>query len=230
MPPSSHPHRAMSPSCSSRARTTLRLSFKTRASASVPTSCRSYSQTVPPGWDSGPSRAHGGIGLGLAIVKSCGRVTWRGSWRGQRGPGPGHDLHRPGPPTAGSAEYLRGGRCRARDKCRRHANCCWKPRSLIGLRILAVDDDPDALEVTRHILEGEGAQVLVSSSGDCGLREPPSCAAGPAGVRHRHAGNVMASSLIQEVRRRGMSLPGIPDRLRTTMTGASSWRPDTRSL
>jgi CheY-like chemotaxis protein len=44
------------------------------------------------------------------------------------------------------------------------------PRALAGMTVLVVDDEPDAREVARRILEERGAAVMVAASGPEALR------------------------------------------------------------
>jgi signal transduction histidine kinase/ActR/RegA family two-component response regulator len=110
--------------------------------------------------DGSMTREHGGLGLGLAIVKELTELH-RGTVRADSA---GHargatftirlpqlaGLHPPEPPADRGGDTV---------------------VDLSGVRILAVDDNEDALEVLAASLSGHGAQVRVATTGDMAVRE-----------------------------------------------------------
>jgi CheY-like chemotaxis protein len=102
--------------------------------------------------DSSTTRAHGGLGLGLAIVRDLvnmhgGTVTATSAGEG-RGTTVAVRLPALVPREKADALLVRSGQM---------------PR-LTGANVLVVDDDPDAREILRTILEDAGARVTTSSS------------------------------------------------------------------
>ena len=106
--------------------------------------------------DSSSSRAHGGLGLGLALVRHLvelhgGRVSAESPGKGQgatfRVTLPWAPPQRTELPTRALVEYRGGGSALLR-----------------GLRVLVVDDNADALDLTAMTLRREGAEVRVASS------------------------------------------------------------------
>ncbi len=111
----------------------------------------------------GFSREHGGLGLGLAIAKELAELHGGTIVASSRGIGQGATftmklplmiVHRPTaqaerqhPESEGAAPQLHP-----------------LPR-LDGLRVLAVDDEPDSLSLLRTVLEGAGATVTTVRSG-----------------------------------------------------------------
>ena len=105
--------------------------------------------------DSSITRAHGGLGLGLAIVRHL------------------VELHG-GTVDAESAGEGRGAMFTVRLPIRTDVPAIAQrldstgrldpPRSLRGTRVLVVDDDPDAREVLRAMLEDAGATVATTAS------------------------------------------------------------------
>ena len=105
--------------------------------------------------DSSITRAHGGLGLGLAIVRHL------------------VELHG-GTVDAESAGEGRGAAFTVRLPIRTDVPAIAQkldstgrldpPRSLRGRRVLVVDDDPDAREVLRAMLEDAGATVATTAS------------------------------------------------------------------
>ena len=109
--------------------------------------------------DSRSSREHGGLGLGLAIVRELvelhgGRVS-----AASEGLGKGATFHVRLPRTiAESRPAARGARPFAPPPDQ------TLPRLLRGVRVLAVDDEEDALGLLRVVLETAGAEVTTARS------------------------------------------------------------------
>ncbi|HEU4411709.1 MAG TPA: ATP-binding protein, partial [Polyangiaceae bacterium] len=104
--------------------------------------------------EGGTTRRHGGLGLGLSIVKHLverhgGNIEAKSDGEGKGATFRFRLPAAPPPPVSPS-------RAPGRDSRLRH--------ELVGLRVLAVDDDPDALELMRAILEGHGARVETAAS------------------------------------------------------------------
>jgi PAS domain S-box-containing protein len=106
--------------------------------------------------DSRPSREYGGLGLGLAIARDLVELHG-GSIRAESdGPGQGATFTVTLPislrPAAGTESH--------------EARTAQPARDLVlaGLRVLVVDDEPDALTLMREVLEGAGATVSEAPS------------------------------------------------------------------
>ena len=103
--------------------------------------------------DSRLKGAHGGLGLGLAIVKHL--VDMHGGEVSAESEGAGKGALFTVTLPVGAAD--------ARGTCRRPG--ATPAASLIGVRALVVDDDPDALAVLTAILRARGAEVESATSG-----------------------------------------------------------------
>jgi CheY-like chemotaxis protein len=102
--------------------------------------------------DSSTTRAHGGLGLGLAIVKDL--VTLHGGTVRAESPGE----------NQGTIITVRLPQSAASDAAEAPSGRSDKVPQLAGARVLVVDDDPDARDVLRTILESAGASVTTSTS------------------------------------------------------------------
>jgi CheY-like chemotaxis protein/two-component sensor histidine kinase len=109
--------------------------------------------------DSSTTRQHGGLGIGLALVKQLAELHG-GTVRAESpGAGLGSTFTIFLPVAALRAEIPRS------SPGRESAVSIVLP-DLHGIKILAVDDDPDSLEPIRRILTGRNAQVQTASSVD----------------------------------------------------------------
>ena len=118
--------------------------------------------------DSSSTRSHGGLGLGLTIVKHLVELHGGSVYAQSQGEGHGSTF----------TVELPAGRVPAPASPAPHGNGEQKPARPIperlpdveGLHVLAVDDEPDARELIRHVLERARVQVTMASSAEEALR------------------------------------------------------------
>ncbi len=149
--------------------------------------------------DSSTTRSHGGLGLGLSIVRHLVELHGGSVSADSAGEGRGStftvDLpeRAPMPLAAPSPRPSNGNRV--------HSPEPEKTFDLAGLRILAVDDEPDARELIRHVLTRTRATVTVAASVaealDVFNRQPPDVLVSDIGMPEADG-----YSLIHAVRRR----------------------------
>ena len=110
--------------------------------------------------DSSSRRAHTGLGLGLALVKHL--VELHGGSVGAQSDGEGLGATFVVKLPVALADTTADQVARAQAVTRSDGR---GPRTVLhGLRVLVVDDDPEALELATAILSGAGAMVRVSAS------------------------------------------------------------------
>ncbi|MEP7218156.1 MAG: PAS domain-containing protein [Bacteroidota bacterium] len=110
--------------------------------------------------DATTTRNHGGLGLGLAIVKSLVELHGGSVRANSPGVGQGATFVVALPPTV----IRDGEEIRDRPMTSRSAGTDGAPPMLNGVKVLVVDDEPDARELVRRFLEQSGAQVITASS------------------------------------------------------------------
>jgi PAS domain S-box-containing protein len=124
--------------------------------------------------DAGINRARGGLGLGLAITRHLVELQGGRIFAESDGPGTGATFRIELPLRSTSVTALVQQRDHPLTSQGRHHIVVPQ---LEGIRILAVDDDPDALTLLREILEATGATVMTAESGQHALdlleRMPP---------------------------------------------------------
>ncbi len=103
--------------------------------------------------DATTTRRYGGLGLGLAIVRHL--VEVHGGSVAVESAGPGH----------GAMFSVRLPAVAASSRILEHpAGADFAPRVLDGIRVLVVDDEADAQEVTRRVLELSGVEVRTAGN------------------------------------------------------------------
>jgi len=153
--------------------------------------------------DASAAREHGGLGIGLALVKELtelhgGRVTASSAGEGK---GSTFTVHLPlSPAQAWKGETRPYGRHRV-------GTAIGSDSALLeGIKVLVVDDEPDALEVMQRILESQQAHVTVASSVDGALATLTDLRfdvlLSDIGMPRRDG-----YELISEVRKRGLTTP-----------------------
>jgi PAS domain S-box-containing protein len=114
--------------------------------------------------DSSTTRRHGGLGLGLAIVKQLTELQG-GSVRAKSpGEGQGSTFVVSLPITVVHAERPSTEKVGPRDHEPGEFDCLERPLS--GIKVLVVDDEPDARQLIRRVLADCNAEVAVAASAD----------------------------------------------------------------
>jgi PAS domain S-box-containing protein len=116
--------------------------------------------------DAGITRARGGLGLGLAISRHLVELQGGRIFADSDGPGKGATFRIDLPLRSANAAAPAEERGRAQAP---QAEGHIAVPQLHGIRILAVDDDRDALALVREILEATGATVSTADSGQHAL-------------------------------------------------------------
>jgi PAS domain S-box-containing protein len=110
--------------------------------------------------DASITRLHGGLGIGLALVKQLVELHAGSVHAASPGVGQGATFTVSLPVSAAHTEPPAAPSPAAADASEE------QDTDLAGIRVLAVDDDRDSLEVIRRILTGRKAEVLPASSAD----------------------------------------------------------------
>jgi len=118
--------------------------------------------------DASISRSHGGLGLGLAISRHLVELQGGRIFAESEGPGTGATFRVELPVR--SVYASRPAADREHPQAATATGVIVVPR-LDGIRILAVDDDVDALSLVREILESTGATVTTADSGKTALEK-----------------------------------------------------------
>lgn len=107
--------------------------------------------------DGTTTRRHGGLGLGLAIVQQLVEMHGGQIAAASEGPGKGATF------TVRLPEYTPDLRKRPRRELKRSlaSEQVVEAKALNGLRLLAVEDQPDMRDYLRRLLEEQGAEVVV---------------------------------------------------------------------
>jgi PAS domain S-box-containing protein len=111
--------------------------------------------------DAGTTRERGGLGLGLAIARQLVEMHGGTIQVASDGPGKGSTFWVRLPLMAQARESGAAGRGRT---AARSPEAAIALPDLTGVRVLAVDDDGDALTMVREILEAAGAEVSTAGS------------------------------------------------------------------
>jgi signal transduction histidine kinase/CheY-like chemotaxis protein len=117
--------------------------------------------------DSSSTRKHGGLGLGLSIVKQLVELHGGTVQAESRGLGQGAAFTVKLPLRA-VGDFA--GVSREHPTTARHDDPASSTVSLNGIRVLVVDDEPDARDLLRTVLECAHAEVLTAGSADDALR------------------------------------------------------------
>jgi CheY-like chemotaxis protein len=117
--------------------------------------------------DSSTTREHGGLGLGLALVRHLVELHGGSVVARSDGGGKGATLIVKLPLRLAKDED--GTRARAHPTARTAPAPLMPGAALAGVRVLVVDDDPDALDLAAAILAGAHAEVRVERSAVTGL-------------------------------------------------------------
>jgi NO-binding membrane sensor protein with MHYT domain/CheY-like chemotaxis protein/nitrogen-specific signal transduction histidine kinase len=117
--------------------------------------------------DASTTRRYGGLGLGLAIVKQLVELHG-GSIRAEsEGENKGTTFVLGFPRHENTAiwagQEYRGDHLQETDRAG------FEPVDLSGITVVVIDDEPDALEVVRHLLQQCGARALTASNAEDGL-------------------------------------------------------------
>jgi signal transduction histidine kinase len=113
--------------------------------------------------DASSTRAYGGLGIGLSIVKTVVELHGGSVEASSGGASPG-SCFRVVIPLALGAESSRMPMARPAAS----ASPPRAPEALSGVSVLVVEDDPEAAELLRYLLESGGATVLTASSSAAG--------------------------------------------------------------
>jgi signal transduction histidine kinase/ActR/RegA family two-component response regulator len=119
--------------------------------------------------DSSPTRERGGLGLGLAIVRHMVELHGGTVTAASAGPNCGSTFKVTLPVRAVASEASE--RVRAAEPVGAAGQSVRATVSLAGLRVLVVDDEPDARDLVNVILSECGAEVRVAASAHEGYRE-----------------------------------------------------------
>lgn len=112
--------------------------------------------------DSASTRRHGGLGLGLAIVRSI--VKLHGGTVQATSPGEGHGANFIINLPLMAENHLADSREQEQEEAEDHPVANEFYHSLEGLRIIVVDDEPDAREMLSVLLTQAGASVITAGS------------------------------------------------------------------
>ncbi|HEY7789556.1 MAG TPA: ATP-binding protein [Vicinamibacterales bacterium] len=151
--------------------------------------------------DSGPAREHGGLGLGLAIVRQIVEAHGGTVHAASEGQGCGATFRVKLPLTIVHLEPTLDA-VRVHPRAERFPLDPVFERRLGGLRVLAVDDEIDALGLLRTILETAGAEVSIVDSAPQALAALAALADDPPDVLIADIGmaGMDGYALIREVR------------------------------
>jgi PAS domain S-box-containing protein len=118
--------------------------------------------------DATPSREHGGLGLGLSIAKQLIELHGGTIEAASDGEGKGATFTAKLPLMIVHARPAEPGR-REQPHTDHHPPVIDGAPRLDGVRVLAVDDEPDSLNLLRFVLESAGAEVRVANSAAAAL-------------------------------------------------------------